>query len=187
MSSQQTQDDVINGVPCSKLMETVEAVRQEPELGAFVFRAENHWITGGHNQSRMQNFYGCKQEDTSRSQPFIADNDEPHVLLGSDAAPNPVEWILHALAGCLTSTLAYHAAARGIAIRSIQSHLEGELDLQGFLGLSNRVPRGYKKIKVQMHVASDADAEKLKALSQYSPVFNTLTRPTPVEVEIIKQ
>lgn len=181
-----TQQKTTNGVDVERLKEMIEAVRQDPELAEFVFRACNRWLDRGRNRSTIKEFYGFGQEDTTRTQPYILENDEPEVLLGEEQAPNPVEFILHGLAGCLTTTLAFHAAARGIEIETIESSLEGDIDIQGFLGLSDEVPRGYQSIRVKMRVKSDAPAEKLAELAKFSPVYNTLTNPLPVEVAIEK-
>lgn len=169
------------------MKQTISAVRQQPALANFHFRATNRWLGGSRNRSTIRGFYGAGKEDDTRTEPFVLDNDEPQVLLGEDRAANPVEYLLHALAGCVTTTMAMHAAARGITIESVESELEGDIDIQGFLGLSKDVPRGYGNIRVTMRVKSDGDERTLAALAQYSPVFNTITSPTPVELRIVKQ
>ncbi|MCC5794860.1 MAG: OsmC family protein [Chromatiales bacterium] len=163
---------------------TIEAVRKQPSLGVFRFRASNHWIDGGHNRSTIQGFYGCGAEDSSRTAPFVLDADEPPVLLGADTGANPVEYILHALAACLTTTMAYHAAARGIEIGSIESELEGDLDLRGFLGLSEEVRKGYSAIRVRMQVAAHADPGVLAELACFSPVYDIISRSVPVDLRV---
>lgn len=177
----------VNGVETQRLFETIDAVRQMPGLGKCHFRVHNRWIDGGHNRSIISNFYGAGREN-SRPEPFVYDNDEPAVLLGHDLAANPVEFVLHALAGCLTSSMVYHAAAKGIAIEEIESHLEGDIDLRGFLGLSDQVPRGFQAIRVTFRIkAPNAAPEVLDELCQmaqkHSPVFDTLTRPVAIEVK----
>lgn len=173
-----------NGVDVTALGDTIKAVSADPGLATFRFRAENAWIDGGHNRSTIRGFYGCRMEDTSRSEPFMLDADEPAVLLGRDAGANPVEYVLHALAGCLTTTMVYHAAARGIVIEAVDSTLEGDLDLRGFLGLSNKVRKGFETIRVRMRVRSDADPAKLRDLAQFSPVFDIVSNSLPVEVVV---
>ncbi len=180
------EETLINGVPVDRLKETIEAIRRDPGLADFEFRVVNRWLGGSRNRSTIKDFFGAEREDTTRSEPFILDNDEPEVLLGKDGAPNPVEYLLHALAGCVTTTLACHAAARGIGIESISSEIEGDIDIRGFLGLSDRVPRGFKTIRVRLRVKSDAPAEKLAELCRYSPVYNTLVNAVPVEIVIEK-
>lgn len=176
---------MINGVDVAALAATIDAIKANRPLSKFQFRAHNRWLDCGHNRSEIQGFYGAGKEDDTRRQPFTYDNDEPSVLLGTDQAANPVEFLLHALAGCLTSTLAYHAAARGITIEAIESDLAGDIDIQGFLGLSNQVPRGYQTIRVTLRVRSKAPAAQLQELAQFSPVFNTITRPTQVAVQVV--
>ncbi|ALA56896.1 OsmC family protein [Nitrospira moscoviensis] len=182
--SQATINTVVNGVDVERMGATVQAVQQNPTLAAFQFRAANRWITGGHNRSTIQSFYGAGQEDTVRTQPFVLDADEPPVLLGEDHGANPVEYVLHALAACLTTSLVYHAAARGIRIESVESRLEGDLDLRGFLGLSDTVRRGYRQIRVHFAIKSDAPAEQLKELTTFSPVHDIVSNPVPVQITI---
>ena len=133
----------------------------------------------------IEGFHGACTEVKHESGPFRLMNAEPPVLLGGGAAPNPVEFILHALAGCLTTTMVYHAAARGIDIRSIKTTLEGDLDLHGFLGLDETVRKGYKIIRATMHVASDAAAELLASLAKYSPVYDVVSRSVPVALDLV--
>ncbi len=184
--SQATMSGLINGVDVGRLEQTVQAVQQNPSLGISQFRAVNRWINGGHNRSTIKGFYGAGQEDTTRMKPFVLDADEPHVLLGKDQGANPVEFVLHALAACLTTSLVYHAAARGIRIESIESKLEGDLDLQGFLGLSDQVRHGYKQIRVNFTIKSDAPAKDLEELTKFSPVFDIVSNPVPVSIQIEK-
>lgn len=178
----------VNGVDINRLHGTIQAVKANPALADFYFRAENKWIDCGHNRSTIQNFYGAGQEDTSRKQAFVLDNDEPDVLLGADNGANPVEYILHALAGCITTTLVYHAAARGIKVESVSSTYEGYLDLRGFLGIDLDVPPGYQNIKVTFDIQGDltqAQKQELLELGQrFSPVHSTITRIVKVEAKI---
>jgi uncharacterized OsmC-like protein len=181
-------ESMVNGVDVGELFKTVDAVKKTKSIAKFRFRADNTWVDGGHNRTSIRNFYGAGAEDTSRKTPFILDADEPKVLLGTDRGPNPVEYLLTALAGCLTSSLVYHAAARGIAIEEVESHLEGDLDLRGFLRLSEEVRNGYENIRVAFKIKADASDEQLKELVELaqkrSPVFDTVSRPVPVSVEL---
>jgi uncharacterized OsmC-like protein len=179
-----TAESKLNGVQVEKLAQTVAAIQGNPSLAKFQFRAVNRWMDGGHNRSTIQGFYGAGQEDTTRTAPFVLDADEPAVLLGADHGANPVEYVLHALAACLTTSLVYHAAARGIRIEEVESRLEGEIDILGFLGLSATVRNGYQGIRVTMRVKSDAPAEKLAALCKFSPVYDTVSRPVPVTLDV---
>lgn len=178
----------INGVNVGQLFATINAIKDNPGLAKFQFRAANKWINGGHNRTAIKDFYGAGQEDTTRRQTFLFDNDEPAVLLGEDNGANPVEFALHALAGCLTTSLVYHAAAQGIKIDAVESRFEGELDLRGFLGMSENVRNGYQNIRVTFKIKADAPEEKLKELcelaQQRSPVFDIITNPTPVSVQL---
>jgi uncharacterized OsmC-like protein len=176
--------NIVNGVNVTALVDTIEAVKGNAEIAKFNFRATNTWLGGDRNRSTIRDFTGALAEHRTGVQAFIADNGEPEVLLGDDSAPNPVEWLLHALIGCMTTTTAYHAAARGIAIEAIDSELDGDLDLRGFLGLSDVVRKGYAAIRVRMRVKTKATPETIKALTQMSPVFDVVSQSVPVTVSI---
>jgi uncharacterized OsmC-like protein len=178
-----------NGVNVSQLIETVEAVKRQPELARFSFRARTVWETGGRSRTTIKGFYGAGQEDTSREAPFTLIGDEPPVLLGGNAGPNAVEAVLHAIAACLTVGFIYNAAAMGIEVRALDYELEGDLDLHGFLGLSDSVRPGYKGISVKYRVDADAPREKIEELCEYvqktSPVLDIVRNPVPVSVELL--
>lgn len=175
-----------NGVNVDQLMATVEHVQADPSLGKFEFRAKNNWIEGGHCVTSVKSFYGAGEEDSSRENTFTMEADHPNVLLGEDLAPSAAEIVLHALGSCLTAAMTYHAAAQGIDIEGMESSLVGDLDLQGFLGLDPEVRKGYEGIKVKFKVKSDASEEQLRALSQFSPVFDMISNPTPIAIEFEK-
>ena len=179
-----TTPSIINGVNVEQLGANINAIQGDTGLAKFQFRATNTWINGGHNRTSIKEFYGVGQEDTTRTEPFVLDADEPPVLLGEDHGANPVEFVLHALASCLTTSVVYHAAARGIRIESIESWLEGDLDLRGLLGLSQDVRPGYENLRVQFTVKSDAPAETLRELMKYSPVYDIVTNPVPVAISV---
>ncbi len=176
--------NLVNGVDVTALGEVVETVKNQPAIAKFQFRAKNRWIDGGHNRSSIKEFHGAGQEDTTRTEAFVLDNAEPPVLLGQDQGPNPVEYVLHALAGCMTTTMVYHAAARGIHIESVESELEGDLDLHGFLRMDDSVRNGYENIRVKFNVKSDATKEELAELARISPVFDIVSNPVPVDVAV---
>ena len=182
-------NNVVNGVNVDELFGTINAIKKAPVIAKFKFRASNEWMGGGHNRTTIRNFYGTQQEH-ERKEPFVLDADEPPLLLGRDLGPNPVEYALTALAACVTSAIVYHAAAKGVAIRSMESRLEGDIDLQGFLGIRDDVPRGYKEIRMFVKIDADAPPEKLEEIVQlgptYSPVFDTITRAVPVKVQMEK-
>jgi len=174
----------INGVAVETLMETVNAIKADPELGACHFRASNIWLNGNHNRSTVNGFYGAKQE-IAHQQTFTMDADEPAILAGNDEGANPVEHLLHALASCLTTSMVAHAAVRGIQIEELESELEGDIDLNGFLGLNAETPKGYTDIRAKFRVkARPEDIDRIKQLARFSPVFNTITRGANVEVDV---
>ena len=175
---------LINGVNVKDIENMVNAIKDDPAIARFKFRLTNTWIDGGFNKASVGRFYGAKQEH-SHLKIFTFDADEPPALAGKDRGANPVEHLLASLAACLTTTLVYHAAIRGITIDELESSLEGDIDLRGFLGLSNEVRRGYQNIRVNFKVKTDeGNIEKLKALSKLSPVFDVTTNGTKVDVQI---
>jgi len=180
-------EKIVNGVSVTKLFGTINAITENPAISKFNFRAKGKWINGGHNQTTINDFDGACQTHT-RSQPFVFDKDEPPVLLGTDQGANPVEYAIAALNGCLTTSLIYHAAAQGVKIDEVESSLSGDLDLQGFLGMSEKVRNGYEKIRVNFRVKSDAPREKIRELvdlaQKRSPVFDIVSNPTTVEVSL---
>jgi uncharacterized OsmC-like protein len=180
----------LNGLDMNALVATVAAVRGDPSLGRFEFRARNTWIGGGENRSTIKDFYGAGREDDSRSEPFVFTNGEPPALLGDNEGANPVEFLLHALAGCVTTTTVLHAAARGIRIRELTTELRGPLDVQGLLALDARVPAGYEQIHISMRIEADCTERELDELLQvarrHSPVCNTICRPVPVKIERVR-
>jgi uncharacterized OsmC-like protein len=178
-----------NGINVTQLFDTIEVIKSNPDVSKFKFRATNRWAGGTHNQARVKDFYGALQEDSSR-EAMDFQIDEPPVLLGTNLGANPVEYLLVGLSGCLTTALVAHAAARGIEIRSIESRYEGDLDVQGFLGLSETIPVAYQGIRVSFKIEADLteqEKEELLEMAQkYSPVFNSLSKPVPVQVNLDK-
>ena len=176
-----------NGLNLEQMSGTVEALQQDPSLARFEFRATNQWINGGENRSSIQGFFGAGVEDTSRSQPFEFTNGEPPVLLGNNEGANPVEYLLHALAGCVTTTTVLHAAARGIQIKKLSTRLSGDIDVQGMLALDDSVDAGYESIQIEMDIEADCSDEELDELlaiaRNHSPVCNTVCKPIPVKLE----
>ena len=181
-----TQPLTLNGLNLAQMTDTIAALQADPDLARFEFRARNHWITGGHNRSTVKDFYGAGTEDTSREHPFVFDNGEPPVLLGNNEGMNPVEFLLHALAGCITTTTVLHAAARGITIEELSTELEGTMDLQGLLNLDDSVPVGYEQITIKLHIKADCSETELEDLIRFaeghSPVCNSVCKPVPVKV-----
>ena len=183
-----TAERIRNGIDTAQLFGTLDAVKADPELARFQFRARNRWIDGAHNQTRIRDFYAANQEDTSRAEEFVIDAGEPAILLGTDTGPNPAEYLLHALAACLTTSLVYVAAARGIHLTEVESTLEGDMDVQGALGLSDEHRNGFEQIRVSFRVAGDAPEEKLREVvaraQQRSAVFDMVTNGVPITVHV---
>ena len=175
---------IVNGIDMETLQGTVQAIEGDPELGKCRFRASNRWMGGTQNSTTVTGFYGAKQE-FAHKQTFELYADEPPILAGGDDGANPVEHLLNALASCVTTSMVAHAAVRGIHIEELESQLEGDLDLRGFLGLSNDVPKGYTAIRVKFKVKADVDnMERLKRLTAYSPVLNTIAQGARVDIEV---
>lgn len=179
----------VNGVNVDQLFSAIELFKQKPEIAKFKFRATNTWIDGTHSRAMVKDFFGPGQEDTSRK-PRYFDLDEPPVLLGKDEGTNPVEYLLVALSGCLTTALIAYASAKGITVKGVESRLEGDIDLRGFLGISEEVPVGYQEIRVFFKIDADISDEQkgelVKLAQKYSPVFNTITKSAPVTVRLEK-
>jgi uncharacterized OsmC-like protein len=176
-----------NGVDVTTLFATLDAVKGAPEAAKFTFRASNRWVSGTHSQGTIDGFYGVGEERAHVS-PTVLDADHPHVLVGNDNGPTPVEYVLHALAACLTAGLGNIAAARGIELTEVTSTVEGDIDLRGIFGMSDEVRNGFSGIKVSFQVAGDAPAEKLAELVEQSrarsAVFDIITNQVPVTVEV---
>jgi uncharacterized OsmC-like protein len=188
-SSQRSEGNVVNGVNVGELFTTINAIKEKPEIAKFKFRATNKWVNGTHCRATIKDFYGALREDDSRP-PVTYDMDEPPVLLGKNEGRNPVEYLLVALSGCLTTSLVAHASAKGIKLKGVQSRYEGDIDLRGFLGISEEVPVGYQNIRVTFKIDADIPEEQKEELirmaQKYSPVFNTVTQKTPVSVALEK-
>jgi uncharacterized OsmC-like protein len=185
MATAQKLPKIMNGVNLDDLFTTVETIKTTPSIAKFKFRARNHWEGGSQNCTAVAGFYGAGRE-LPRQKTFVLKADEPPVLLGKDESANPVEHLLHALAACLTTSMVYHAAARGIQIEEVQSTFEGDLDLQGFLDLDPKVRKGYQGIRANFKIKADAPESKLQEIVQlgtgHSPVFDSLTKGVTVSV-----
>jgi uncharacterized OsmC-like protein len=184
----QVTDRIRNGVDTGQLFGTLDAIKAQPELATFQFRATNRWIGGAHNRSTIRDFWAAGQEDTSRSEAFEIDAGEPAVLLGVDTGPNPAEFLLHALAACLTTSIVYVASARGVALTEVESKLEGDMDVRGALGLDDDHRNGFERIRVSFRVEGDASEDKLHEIveraSRRSAVYDMVTNGVPVELEV---
>lgn len=175
----------LNGVAVDNLMETIDLLKSQPELGEFKFRARNRWVDGTLNRAENPAFYGAGTEDTGRQCPHVHDIDEPPVLLGEDRGANPVEYLLTGLSGCVTTTFIAYAAAQGVKIDELRTELEGDIDVRAFLGITQDVRAGYKQIRIKFHVKSDAPREKIEELIRLaksrSPVSESVRNGVPVE------
>lgn len=179
-----------NGVNTDTMFATLDAIKAQPEIAQFRFRARNRWMGGSHNRSTIKDFYAACAEDTSRQPTFTLDAGEPAILLGADEGPNPAEYLLHALAACVTTSLVYVAAARGVRLTSVESLLEGDLNVQGGLGTNTTDFRnGFERIRMSVTISGDAPAEKLREVVQRgtdrSVVFDSITNGVPVSVDVI--
>ena len=177
----------LNGVDTPQLFATINAVGAHPELAKFQFRASNRWIEGTHSLGRIESFYGAGGEQR-HVRAFDYDADHPAVLAGKDRGPTPVEFLLQALLACLTAGIGNIAAARGVKLARVESRIEGDIDLQGILGLSDDVRNGFQQLRVSFDIKGDAPDEKLREIVEQSKarsaVFDVLTNGVPVEVDV---
>lgn len=172
----------VNGIDIDALSEVIRGFRDEEGRASFVFRTRTDWLDAGHSRTSITGFYGAFVDHGGRR--FALEADEPRLLLGGDVAPNPVEHLLHALATCMTGSLVYHAAARGIAIRGCECTLRGEIDIRGFLGVAPGVRRGFRRIEARFRVESEAAPERLAELARFSPVLDVVQNGTEVDLQI---
>jgi len=176
----------INGFSTEEIAQVVTAIQENAKIAEFELRVENTWIDGGHNRSYIQGFYGACQEDTSRTDPFIIDNDEPPILLGNNKGANPAEALLHGLLGCMTTSMVLLAAAHGIEVTAVSSKVEGDVDIRGFLGLDPNAKKGFQQIRVAFNVegVSETEKQELLNLAKCSPMYHSLINPMDVQVSI---
>jgi uncharacterized OsmC-like protein len=177
-----------NGVNVEQLVGTINAVKGTPSIAKFKFRSASQWTGGAKARTTIKSFYGAGQEDTSRTESFVLEGDEPGILLGSNSAPNSVEAVLHALSACMTVSFIYPASAHGIKVDSLEFFMEGDVDLHGFLALPGNIRPGLQNVQVKARVKADAPREKIQELLEYatktSPVMDSLRNPVPVTVEL---
>jgi uncharacterized OsmC-like protein len=176
-----------NGVDTPALFATLDAVKQAPEAAKFQFRTRNEWISGTQSRGTIDEFYGVGEE-RAHERTFVFDADHPAVLVGRDNGPTPVEYVLHALAACLTAGLANIAAARGVTLTEVRSTVTGDIDLNGLLGLNPAVRNGYQQVTVRFAVKGDATPERLRELVEQSrsrsAVYDIITNGVPVAIEV---
>ena len=174
-------NDMTNGVDVNQILNVISEIETDPDYAKFQWRATNQWIDGGLSRTRVKDFFAGNVEDMTRKDVFTIDADEPAIAAGQDSAPNSMEFLLHALATCLTGTLVYHSAVQGIKIEAVESSYKGDMDVRGFFGLNDDVRKGFSKVTVNMHVKSNANAEELTKLALYSPVYDIVSQSLPVE------
>jgi uncharacterized OsmC-like protein len=181
-----TVQTILNGIPADMLADSMDAMRQKPEMGKYKFRAKNQWIRGTYCTSAIKDFCAGGQEDTSREIPHMLEADEPAVLLGQDHGPNATETLLHALASCVSTAFLYHATAQGVHVDQLEFDVEGDIDLNGFLGLDDNVKSGYQSIRMTCRVQAEASMEKIKELCETaqkrSPVFEMVSQAVPISI-----
>lgn len=173
-----------NGVNVDQLMNVIGEIEADQDYAKFQFRASNQWVDGSLSRSRIKGFFAGGTEDSTRDDAFTLDADEPLIAAGHDSAPNSMEYVLHALATCLTGTLVYHAAVRGIKIDSVESSYTGDMDVRGLFGLAEGVRKGFNKVTVDMRVKSKASVDELTELAMFSPVHEMVSRSLPVEFKL---
>jgi uncharacterized OsmC-like protein len=186
MSNETITSSERNGVDTATLFATLDAVKGTPAAAQFQFRAHNQWVTGTHSQSTISDYFGVGQE-RAHEQEFVFDADHPAVLVGKDNGPTPVEFVLHALASCLTAGLANIAAARKVELTEVRSTVTGDIDLNGILGLQD-VRNGYQKVSVKFVVKGNAPEAVLREIveqsRQRSAVYDVITNGVPVEIDV---
>ena len=187
MTAAEASDAMRNGVDTSTLFATLDAVKQAPEAARFQFRARNQWVSGTHNRSTIADYFGVGEERT-HERTFVFDADHPAILVGQDHGPTPAEFVLHALASCLTAGLATIAAGRRVKLTEVRSTVTGDIDLNAILGLNPDVRNGYQQITVRFTIKGDAPAETLRELVEQSrarsAVYDVITNQVPVTIEV---
>jgi uncharacterized OsmC-like protein len=181
-------DTIRNGVDTEQMFATLDLIKAQPELAKFQFRATNRWIAGSHNRSTIKGFYAAGAEDTTRGEAFEIDAGEPAILLGDDSGANPAEFLLHALAACLTTSIVYVAAARKVKLTRVESTLTGDMDVRGALGVDDEPRNGFSSIGVSFRITGDAPEEKLREVVERaqarSAVYDMVTNGVPVAVDV---
>jgi uncharacterized OsmC-like protein len=178
---------MVNGVDVSTLFATLDVVKGQPEAAKFQFRAANEWVTGTQSRSTLNGFFGAGQEHTHKAT-FTYDADHPTVLVGQDNGPTPIEFLLHAIAACITAGIGNIASARGINLTRVESQVEGDIDLLGIFGMDKNVRNGYQAIRVNLQIEGESPAEKLQEVVQQSvsrsAVYDVLSNGVPVTVNV---
>ncbi len=182
-----TETPVNNGVNVEALLGAREAMTGTPAAAAFTWRAANEWVNGTHSRTTIEKFFGVGDEQ-SHDQAFVLDTDHPPVFSAGDNGVTPVEMVLAGLAGCLTAGIAAVAQHRGIQLHSVVATFEGDMDVQGILGIDADVRNGFNDIRVRYEIVADASPDEVRAVvaqsQKRSAVFDVITNPTNVTVEV---
>jgi uncharacterized OsmC-like protein len=183
-----TTTGVNNGVNVQALLDAREALKGAPEAAKFTWRASCKWQNGTHSKANIHGFFGLGEEQKHRTETSF-DADHPEIFASADLGITPIEYVLVGLASCLTAGVAAVAQNRGIQLHSVESKLEGKMDIRGILGIDSDVRNGYDDIKVTFKIDADAsknDIEALVAQSQKrSAVYDVITNPVNVTVEVV--
>jgi uncharacterized OsmC-like protein len=178
---------VDNGVNVGALLEAREALSQAPEAAQFTWRATCEWVNGTHSRSTVEGFFGLGEEQRHRTT-FTFDADHPEIFASEDHGATPVELVLAGLASCLTAGVASVAQNRDIQLNSVKATLEGDMDIQGILGIDGDVRNGFNGITVRYEIDADATDDEIRAVvaqsQKRSAVYDVITNPTNVSVEV---
>jgi uncharacterized OsmC-like protein len=184
-----TDTPVDNGVNVQALLDAREALTAAPEAAQFKWRASNTWVNGTHSQSTVEEFFGLGTDQHHHTS-FSFEADHPEIFASEDHGMTPVEFVLVGLASCLTAGVAAVAQNREIQLRSVKATIEGDMDVQGILGIDSDVRNGFSGIRVSYEIDADASDEDIKALvgqsQKRSAVYDIVTNPTNVNVEVTK-
>ncbi|MDW7748354.1 OsmC family protein [Halomonas sp.] len=179
--------EIDNGVNVTALLGAREALSQAPEAARFTWRASCDWVMGTHSRATVEGFHGLGEEQQHKTR-FAFDTDHPEVFASEDHGPTPVEYVLVGLAGCLSAGVAAVAQHRGIQLNSVRARLEGDMDIQGILGMDRDVRNGFDDVRVTFEIDADATREEIEALvaqsQKRSAVYDLLTNPTHVSVQV---
>jgi uncharacterized OsmC-like protein len=179
---------VNNGVNVQALLDAREALKGAPEAAQFTWRASCKWRTGTHSQAKIKGFFGLGEEQQHRTETSF-EADHPEIFASQDNGITPIEYVLVGLASCLTAGVAAVAQNRGIQLRSVESNLEGKMDIRGILGVDSDVRNGYDDIKVTFKIDADASKQEIEALvaqsQKRSAVYDVITNPVNVTVEVV--
>ena len=176
-----------NGINVSAARDLVKLIEQDSDQARYRFTVHNEWVDGAYTRSIISRFYNAKGS-VDHARQFVVVAGRPPALTGHDRGPSPFEHLLNALAACMTDAMVYHAATHGIRIEELESDVEGDIDIRGALGLSEHIQRGYQAIRVRFQVKTDEEElGKLKAFSMFSPVYDSVSRGTPIEITVVRK